>query len=109
MPVSPPPEAVAWVDDALAAGAVPGADGEPWDWVSADPVPFSGALANQSEIAAALHQHYFTIPTATMNVNPGDVLFAYRANEISLLLRATASREVPVLSRPFRARNCSKA
>ena len=67
-----------WVNDSLPAGAVPGADGgDSWTWVSANPAPFSGAVANQSTIAAGMHQHYFSWATAPLTINAGDTLIAY--------------------------------
>jgi hypothetical protein len=69
---------VSWVDDSLPAGAVPGSDfGDAWNWVSSNPTPYSGTVANQSTISAGLHQHYFSGATQTLTVNTGDVLFAY--------------------------------
>jgi hypothetical protein len=69
---------VVWVDDALPAGAVPNADGgDSWTWVSSNPLPYSGAVANQSSISAGLHQHYFTGASNTLAINTGDLLFAY--------------------------------
>src|SRR5579863_3854223 len=67
----------AWVDDALPSGAVPGTDGgDAWNWVSSNPTAYSGSLANQSTIAAGLHQHYFTSASPGLQVNTGDSLFA---------------------------------
>ena len=72
------PTLTAWVDDGLPKDAVPGSDGgDSWNWVSSNPAPFSGALANQSSSAAGLHQHYFWAATATLSVSTGDVLSAY--------------------------------
>jgi len=69
---------VAWVDDALPAGAVSGADGgDSWNWVSSNPAPSSGSVANQSSIGAGLHEHFFSWATQTLSVNTGDVLYAY--------------------------------
>ena len=69
---------VVWVDDALPAGVLTGADGgDSWDWTSANPAPFSGTLANQSAVAAGQHQHYFYRASQTMAVNAGDYLYAY--------------------------------
>ena len=51
--------------------------GDTWAWVLSNPTAFHGSLANQSTIAAGLHQHYFTGATASLRVSPGDVLFAY--------------------------------
>ena len=69
---------IPWVDDALPAGAIAGADGgDSWNWVSSNPTPVSGSLANQSSAAAGLHQHFFTYATNAMTVNKGEVLVAY--------------------------------
>lgn len=73
----PPPGEVVWVDDDLPAGAVPDGVGEGWNWTSANPAPFSGSLANQSNNVASLHQHFFHSSFETMTVNAGDKLFAY--------------------------------
>ncbi|HYO63781.1 MAG TPA: Calx-beta domain-containing protein [Pyrinomonadaceae bacterium] len=68
----------AWFDDGLPAGATPGADNDGWNWVGGtDPAPFSGALAHRSNVAAGLHQHYFTGATGTLAVGYGSVLYAY--------------------------------
>ena len=66
-----------WVEDSLPAGATPGADNDSWNWVSSNPTPFSGALANQSTLAAGLHQHYFYGASATLAVHAGDTLSTY--------------------------------
>ncbi|HEV2394933.1 MAG TPA: glycoside hydrolase family 9 protein [Verrucomicrobiae bacterium] len=77
-PTGTSPNLVAWVDDALPAGATAGTDGgDAWNWVSSNPAPFSGSLANQSTISAGLHQHFFTGATQPLTVNTGDILFAY--------------------------------
>ncbi|HWI58862.1 MAG TPA: hypothetical protein VNZ22_16670, partial [Bacillota bacterium] len=69
---------VIWVDDALPAGSVPAANGgDTWNWVSSNPTPFSGSLANQSAIAAGLHQHYFDGTTKTLTIGSNETLFAY--------------------------------
>ena len=68
---------VAWVDDALPPGALPGTDSEPWNWVSSNPAPNSGSLAHQSTLASGPHQHYFYNSTATLNVGVGDTLYAW--------------------------------
>jgi len=69
---------VVWVEDAFPTGATGGGDGgDSWNWVSNNPVPFSGALASQSAVVAGLHQHFFNWATATLPINTGDVLFAY--------------------------------
>jgi hypothetical protein len=65
---------VAWFDDAPPAGArLYGS----WNWVSADPPPYSGGLAHQSSLAAGFHQHYFTNASPPMLVQSGDTLYAY--------------------------------
>jgi hypothetical protein len=45
--------------------------------VSANPTPFSGALAHQSAVAAGYHQHYFFSAADTLAVGVGDTLFTY--------------------------------
>ena len=60
-----------WVEDAVPAGAtITGTEG--WNWVSSNPVPYSGALAHQSALASGMHQHYFIGATATLSVAVGD-------------------------------------
>jgi hypothetical protein len=66
-----------WVEDATPAGATRGGNGETWTWISANPTPFSGTAAHQSNIVAGLHNHYFNNATETLTVTTGDVLFAY--------------------------------
>ncbi len=69
---------VAWVDDALPAGATPGATGgDDWNWIATNPAPQSGRLAHQSNLATGLHEHWFTGASATLAVGPGDELFAW--------------------------------
>jgi hypothetical protein len=84
-PVSPAPlwskasdDDVAWVDERLPAGAGLSAEGgDEWSWVYADPTPFSGTWAHQSNAAAGIHQHAFERATDTLTVNRGDSLFSY--------------------------------
>ncbi len=66
-----------WIEDALPAGAtaVPGEDG--WNWISANPTPYSGTRAHQSNIMVLTHQHYFEGATATLEITKDDRLFAY--------------------------------
>jgi hypothetical protein len=66
-----------WVEDRLPAGATPHGDGENWNWVNTDPVPFSGGLAHQSAVATGMHQHFFEGATETMLVGPGEMLYVY--------------------------------
>jgi hypothetical protein len=65
---------VAWIDDALPAGATPNGI---WNWISAAPTPYSGSLAHQSTLAAGFHQHFFTNATVPLQVLAGDTLYAY--------------------------------
>ncbi|HEY5912545.1 MAG TPA: hypothetical protein VJA21_18230, partial [Verrucomicrobiae bacterium] len=67
-----------WVEDALPAGASAYADGgDSWTWIIANPSPFSGQRANQSNVYPYEHQHYFQYATETLAVNAGDSLIAY--------------------------------
>jgi hypothetical protein len=67
-----------WIEDALPQGAGPGAGGgDSWTWINAGPSPFSGSLAHQSSAGTGLHEHFFNWASATLTVNPGDVLFTY--------------------------------
>ena len=69
---------VAWLDDALPADATPGASGgDGWNWIAADPAPCSGTLAHQSNLAAGLHEHWFTGANAALAVGSGDDLFVW--------------------------------
>ena len=70
------PGETVWVEDAPPTGATVTGD-EPWNWISANPAPFSGTLAHQSSIIGGEHQHYFYNATATLTVNTGDKLIAY--------------------------------
>jgi len=67
-----------WVEDAVPTGAAATSDGgDAWTWISANPAPYSGALAHQSALASGEHQHYFYSATATLPVAVGDTLVAY--------------------------------
>ena len=56
----------------------PAADGDDsWNWISSNPLPYSGTLAHQSGVASGEHQHYFYNATATLSVGVGESLFAY--------------------------------
>src|SRR5713101_127617 len=69
---------IVWVDDAVPGGALADANGgDAWNWVSSNPTPYSGRLAHQSAIRAGTHQHYFYGATATLTVNPSNVLITY--------------------------------
>ena len=54
-----------------------GSGGDTWTWIGANPAPFSGSLANQSNISIGDHQHYFFGATSTLTINTGDTLIAY--------------------------------
>ncbi len=64
----------AWMDDAVPDGATPYGT---WNWVSSNPAPYSGSQAHQSTPAAGFHQHYFTYASVPMQVQAGDVMYAY--------------------------------
>jgi hypothetical protein len=65
-----------WFDDALPAGAQPGASGgDSWNWVGSP--KFSGSLAHQSSADTGNHQHFFNYASSTLNVGVGEVLIAY--------------------------------
>jgi hypothetical protein len=66
-----------WVGDALPAGATPLGSGEGWNWVGADPSPYSGNFSHQSANVAGYHDHYFVNAADTLPVNAGDSLIAY--------------------------------
>ncbi len=67
-----------WVEDSLPSGAGgKSTKGEVWNWASAEPVPFSDALAFQSGIRDGVHQYVFKNATETLEINAGDTLIAY--------------------------------
>jgi hypothetical protein len=69
---------IIWVDDALPVGAIPGADGgDGWNWITSNPAPHSGGKAHQSSLSAGSHQHFFDWATSRLQVDVGEVLFAY--------------------------------
>ena len=82
-PAQTPPPVSVWVDDALPDGSVTNDAGgdswtaEPWNWVTNNPAPFSGAAAHQSALAPGIHEHLFQYATSTLEVFPGDTLFVY--------------------------------
>ncbi|MBI4663040.1 MAG: hypothetical protein HY735_29880 [Verrucomicrobia bacterium] len=77
-PPPPPSTTVVWVEDNIPAGAWTGVGGgDVWQWVSSNPAPFSGSRAHQSSIAVGTHYHYFSGASATLTINPGDILFTY--------------------------------
>jgi hypothetical protein len=69
---------IVWVNDSLPTGATADSDGgDAWNWVSANPSPFSGSLEQKSVDVPGPHQHYFQDAAATMTIGKGDVLYAY--------------------------------
>jgi hypothetical protein len=69
---------IVWIDDALPAGAVPGAEGgDSWNWIGNPPAPISGSLSHQSVNGSGVHQHFFDNATATLAIEAGDTLYAY--------------------------------
>jgi hypothetical protein len=51
--------------------------GDSWTWIGANPAPFSGSLAHQSNLSSSDHQHYFFGAATTLTINTGDTLIAY--------------------------------
>lgn len=66
-----------WVEDALPAGAIGYSEGDPWSWINANPIPYSGSLAHQSAICAEFHQHRFTGATTPVPIQAADILYSY--------------------------------
>lgn len=64
-----------WLDDSIPAGASIG--GSAWNWVSTNPAPYSGKLANQSTLATGIHQQYFYNAAVPLQIAAGDILYAY--------------------------------
>ena len=75
-PQQSPSERV-WVEDSTPAGASLAGDGEGWNWIGANPSPFSGSLAHQSNVNGGAHQHYFEGASNTLSVGAGGSLFTY--------------------------------
>lgn len=76
-PSPTPGNEVVWVEDQVPAGAMTGANGETWDWVSSPLNPYSGTLAHRSPNASGHHNHFFYSATQTLTVNAGEKLFTY--------------------------------
>lgn len=67
-----------WIEDALPAGSWTGAQGgDRWQWIGANPTPFSGSLAHQSTLGTGLRYHYLTGASAMLPVGVGDRLITY--------------------------------
>lgn len=78
LPAQSPPADTVWGDDAVPAGAWTGAEGgDSWNWIGANPPPFSGSLAHQSNLGPGIHHHYFANATDTLAIEPGNVLIAH--------------------------------
>ncbi len=69
---------IAWVDDAVPAGAGTGASGgDSWNWVSSNPAPYAGSRAHQSANVPGLHEHFFSWASSGLTVATGEKLYAY--------------------------------
>jgi hypothetical protein len=69
---------VIWVEDSIPTGGVGGsAGGDSWNWVSGNPTPHSGLLAQQSAVESGAHQVYFTGATSTLAVGTNATLYAW--------------------------------
>lgn len=67
-----------WVDDALPASAAMFASGgDVWNWVTGNPVAFSGSTAHQSSTAKGFHEHGFANAKTSWTVDAGDTLFVH--------------------------------
>lgn len=80
-PASTPGEFV-FLDDALPSSSTQILQDDVWSWVSSNPTPISGQLAHQSFRETSgdnikYRMHGFTTASTRMQVNPGDILFAY--------------------------------
>ena len=65
-----------WIEDALPAGAFGAGYYDNWTWVSNNPKPYSGTVADQSALQAGMHYHYY-FGGAGFPVNTGDLLFTW--------------------------------
>jgi hypothetical protein len=74
---SSPAGEVVWFDDALPAGASGFAENDRWNWQNADPAPFSGTAAHQSNAADGIHHHFFAFAQPGLAIDAGDTLFTY--------------------------------
>ncbi len=79
-----------WIDDALPANAVPGANNDSWNWVSSSPAAHTGSRGFQTNIASGEHDLNYKGSTGgmdddvstlglsgSMQVGSGDTLFAW--------------------------------
>ncbi len=68
-----------WWDDSVPPNSVCGFNSDTWQWISANPSPYSGSLSHQSQVVSGLHQHYFDNVPSSYRITPGvgDTLFCY--------------------------------
>lgn len=67
-----------WIEDSLPEEAHSMAEnGDGWNWVSTNPIPFSGSRAHQSNVAFGSHQHMFDKAATPLIVNADENLIAY--------------------------------
>ena len=71
---SPNSSFTVWVDDTVPAGA---RQAGTWNFVNANPTPFSGAFAHQSDLVTGFNQHFFYNASDSLSIGAGDTLFAY--------------------------------
>lgn len=76
-PSATKPTDIVWVDDDLPAGANGYAEFDRWNWVTANPAPFSGARAHQADVAPGRHHHFFAPTDTPLDIAAGDTLFTY--------------------------------
>jgi RHS repeat-associated protein len=76
-PQAPGPNDTVWVEDSVPAGATAMADNETWNWLAANPTPFSGSSAHQSAVFSGMHEHYFLRATTKLRPLAGDKLVVY--------------------------------
>lgn len=69
---------IVWLDDRLPEGVITSASaGDSWNWITANPDPFSGQLSHQSALKAGLHQHFFYNAAETFPVSTNNTLFGH--------------------------------
>lgn len=66
-----------WVEDSIPDGAIAIGDTDGWNWISSNPIPYSGTLAHQSANLPGIHQHFFEGASDTIYVEPCQKLLAY--------------------------------
>lgn len=67
-----------WMEDSVPTGASQSTGGgDAWTFVSTNPVPQTGALCHKSSNIAGQHFHAFDGASATLQVNPGDILYCW--------------------------------